>query len=52
MGNSIVKKIPDEKSALRALPLFSGMDDAFLEKITAAAQVRDYKKGKLLFLEN
>lgn len=38
-------------AALRTLPLFSGIDETVLEKISASAQIRDYKKGKLLFME-
>ena len=52
MGNSIVKAKLDEASVLMTLPFFAGISSDLLAKMTAAAQIRNYKKGKLLFLEN
>lgn len=52
MKSSIIKKQSGEKSMLTSLPLFAGLPDVLLEKLSEVSQVREYKKGKLLFLEN
>ncbi len=36
---------------LRSLPLFAGIDDADLAELLTHAQIRDYPRGKLLFLQ-
>lgn len=51
MPNVIKKEPAVEKPVLSALPLFAGVDGSVLDRIAASTQIRDYKKGKLLFME-
>ena len=49
---SYLLSIQDKLTFLRSLPLFSGWSKSLLSKLSAHLQVRDYRKGQVIYRES